>query len=192
MKTQKVITWIIILVIIDQAIKILIHNVYGDIHFDIIPNLIEFKPTFNVKHSWVNSLLNKNFGINIGLAPHVILYLMIGFLVPLYFSYFRNKISSDKTIIDIATIFMMAAIVCALIGNIVWTKGTLDYIYLKPWFVFDLKDVYIDFGIVMFLVYAFKNRMQLEQSTKGAKVKVVYMETINRIKEKKNQKNACT
>jgi hypothetical protein len=43
MKTQNIITWILILITIGQAIKILIHNAYGEIHFDIIPNLIEFK-----------------------------------------------------------------------------------------------------------------------------------------------------
>ena len=55
----------------------------------------------------------------------------------------------------------MAALICALIGNLVWKNGTLDYIYFKPWFVFDLKDVYIDFGVGFFLIYAFKNKNQL-------------------------------
>ena len=167
MKTRNITMWILILIIIDQSIKILIHNFYGEIHFDIIPSLIEFKPTFNVKHSWVNALLNKSLGVNIGLIPHVILYLMIGIIIPMVFSYLRNKISNDKKIADVATLFMVAAIVCALLGNIVWTKGTLDYIYLKPLFVFDLKDVYIDIAIVTFLIYAFRNRQQFEQSTKG-------------------------
>jgi hypothetical protein len=67
----------------------------------------------------------------------------------------------------------MAAVLCALIGNIIWRKGTLDYIYLKPLFVFDLKDVYSDFGIIIFLIYAFKNREQFEKLTKGMKVRDV-------------------
>ncbi|MBL7935177.1 MAG: signal peptidase II [Bacteroidia bacterium] len=183
MKTRNIIMWILILIIIDQAIKILIHNFYGEINFDIISSLIEFKPTFNAKYSWVNSLLDKHLGINTGLVPHVILYLIIGVIIPTVFSYFRNKIASDKKMIDVATIFIMAAIVCALLGNIAWTKGTLDYIYLKPLFVFDLKDVYIDFGLVLFLIYVFKNRTQLEQSTKGANLVDVYNETMIRFKK---------
>ncbi len=186
MKTQTIITWILILVIIDQMIKIIIYNFYGEINFEIIPSLIEFKPTFNVKHSWINSLLNKYFGINVGFLPHVILYLLIGILVPMYFSYFRNKVTYNKKLIDTATIFMMAAILCALIGNIIWKKGTLDFIYLKPFFVFDLKDVYSDFGVVIFLVYALKNRKHLEQSIKGVKIIEVFMETKNRFKVRRN------
>ncbi len=186
MKIRNVIIWILVLIIIDQTIKIVIYNFYGEVNFDIIPSLIEFKPTFNVKHSWVNTLLNKNLGINIGVVPHVTLYLIIAVIVPMVFSYFRNKIPDDKKIVDIATIFMMAAIVCALLGNIAWTKGTLDYIYLKPLFVFDLKDVYIDLGLVIFLIYVFKNRTQLEQCTKGVKVTDIYKETMIRFKEMRN------
>lgn len=183
MKTRTIITWIFILVFIDQIIKILINIHFRETHFEIIPSLIEFKPTFNVRHSWVNNLLDDNFGINVGLIPHIILYVMIAILVPVYFSYFKNKISNNKKLIDTANILMMAAILCALIGNIIWTKGTLDYIYLIPLFIFDLKDVFIDCGVVIFLIYAFKNRIEIEQSIKGMKIRDVYMETRNRFKK---------
>jgi len=180
MKTKTIIAWIFILILIDQSIKILINIYFRGIYFAIVPSLIEFKPTFNVQHSWVNTLLNKNLGMNVGLFPHVILYLLIGILVPMYFSYFRNNILHNKKIIEIATVLMMAAIICALIGNIIWAKGTLDYIYLKPLFVFDLKDLYIDFGILTFLLYALKNR---EQLTKVPKIRDVYMDTKDRLKK---------
>ncbi|OQX98880.1 MAG: hypothetical protein B6I20_10545 [Bacteroidetes bacterium 4572_117] len=186
MKTQTIITWILILVIIDQAIKIVIYNLYGEINIEIIPSLLEFKPTFNVKHSWVNTILNKNFGINFGLLPHVILYILIGILIPVYCSYFRNNIPTNKKLIELAIVFFMAAVLCALIGNIIWKNGTLDYIYLKPLFVFDLKDMYSDFGIILFLIYVLKNRKQFEKLTKGMKIRDVYMDTRNRLNEIRN------
>ena len=182
MKTSTILAWILILIIIDQAIKILIYNLFGEIHFEIIPSLIEFKPTFNVYHSWVNTLLNNNLGINVGLLPHIILYLLIGVLVPMYFSYFRNNILHNKKLIDISLIFMMAAILCAFIGNIIWKKGTLDYIYLNPFFVFDLKDVYIDFGVALFLIYVFKNRNQFEHPIK---TRDVFLYAKNKLKREK-------
>jgi len=182
MKTQTIIIWILILVIIDQSIKIIIYNFYGEINFEIIPSLIEFKPTFNVKHSWVNVLMNKYFGINVGLLPHIIMYILIGILIPVYFSYFRNNISTNKKLIDTATIFFMAAILCALIGNTIWQKGTLDFIYFKPFStVSDLKDTYSDIGIIIFLIYVFKNRVQL----KRLKIRDVYLDTKSRLKDKK-------
>lgn len=77
---------------------------------------------------------------------------------------------------------MTSAIVCALLGNTVWTKGTLDYIYFKPWFVFDLKDVFVDIGVVFFLIYAFKSRMKLDKSIKETNIKSIYFMSVNRFK----------
>ena len=176
-----------ILITIDQIIKILIHNFYGDMHFEIIPSLFEFKPTFNVKHSWVNTLLDKNFGVNVGLLPHVILYILIGIFIPMFFSFFRNNIPANKKLIDLSIVFMMAALACALTGNLIWKKGTLDYIYLKPWFVFDLKDLYSDLAIAAFLIYVLKNRRQIENLTKGLKMRDVYLDTKNRLRERKTK-----
>lgn len=187
MKTRNIIAWILILIFTDQTIKILINVYFGNVHFEIIPSLLEFKPTFNERHSWVNNLLDDNFGINAGLIPHVILYTLSGIFLPMFFSYFRNHIPADKKLIDIAIVFMMAAVLCALIGNIIWQKGTLDYIYLKPLFVFDLKDLYSDLGIITFLIYVFKNRKQFEILTKGMKFRDVYMDTKNRLKEMKTK-----
>ena len=82
---------------------------------------------------------------------------------------------------------MMAAVICALIGNLIWKNGTLDYIYLKPWFVFDLKDLYVDLGIVTFLIYVLKNRRQLKKLDKGLKMKDVYKDTKNRLREIKTK-----
>lgn len=182
MKAQTILTWILFLTILDQGIKILIYNLFGGMQFEIIPSLIEFKPTFNVQHSWVNSLLNDNLGINVGLLPHIILYLLIGILVPTYFSYFRSNIPRNKKLIDVAIVFIMAAVLCALIGNVIWKKGTLDYIYLKPLFVFDLKDVYIDFGVALVLIYVFKNRDQFKHPIKTRDVFLYAKNKLKRVK----------
>jgi lipoprotein signal peptidase len=182
MKTRTVILWILILIVIDQSIKIILNTYFGECQFEIIPSFIEFNPTFNVNHSWVNTLINNNFGINVGLWPHIILYLFIGVLIPIYFSYFRNIMPDNRKLIDLATIFLMAALLCAFIGNLIWKNGTLDYIYLKPLFVFDLKDLYIDFGVALFLIYSFKNRTQY----KPIKTRDVFLYVKNRlIKDKK-------
>ena len=173
-----------ILIVTDQLIKIIVNTYFMVSQFEIIPSLIEFKPTFNIKHSWVNTLLNKNFGINVGLLPHVILYLSFVILIPLYLSYTRDKISHHKRLIDMAIIFIMAGLLCALIGNLIWKNGTLDYIYLKPFVIFDLKDTYADFGIALFLLYALKNRNHLKKLQ--IKMKDVFLHAKNRLKNDTN------
>ena len=161
MQTRTILLWISILIIADQSIKIVINSYFLDCQFDIVPSFLEFKPTFNTRHSWINNLIDNNFGLNVGLLPHVILYLLIGVLSFAYYSYYRNNIRENTKLLDVSIIFLYTALICALIGNLVWNRGTLDYIYLKPLFVFDLKDTYADAVIVLFMIYAIKNRTQL-------------------------------
>lgn len=161
MKTRTILFWIIFLIIVDQTIKIIIQTYFGNCQFGIIPSLFEFKPIYNTKHSWINVLLNNNFGFNIGLFPHIILFFLIGFLSLAYYLYYRNCILKNVKLLDTSFIFLYAGLICALIGNLIWEKGTLDYIYLKPLFVFDLKDLYLDIFIVTFIIYFIKNKSQL-------------------------------
>jgi len=81
----------------------------------------------------------------------------------------------------------MAAVLCAFIGHVIWQKGTLDYIYLKPLFVFDLKDLYSKLGYIAFIVYVFKNRKQFEILMKGMKLRNVYIDTKNRLVKMKTK-----
>ncbi len=160
MKVRTIISWVFVLIIIDQAIKIIINTFFLETRFEIIPSLLEFKPVFNGHHSYVNSLLYNKYHINIGLWPHIILFLFLEIIVLIFYSCFKN-ISNKTKLLDIALIFQLAGWVCALIGNLIWEKGTLDYIYLKPLFVFDLKDVYMNCFVVLFLIYTNKNRVQI-------------------------------
>jgi len=179
MRTRTILLWISALIIADQSIKIVINSYFLDCQFDIVPSLLEFKPTFNAQHSWINNLINDNFGLNVGLLPHVILYLLIGILSSAYYSYYRNNVRENKKLLDASFIFLTAVLICALIGNLIWNKGTLDYIYLKPLFVFDLKDTYADAVIVLFIIYAIKNRNQLNL----IKTRDVFLYAKNRIKK---------
>src|SRR5690554_4447980 len=80
MKTQEIILWTLLLIIIDQVIKIIINSYFLESHFD-IPSLIELKPTFNDKHSYFNSLLNRYSNLNIGLEIHLSLFLIAEWII---------------------------------------------------------------------------------------------------------------
>jgi hypothetical protein len=175
----KFIFWTFILTVVDQAVKIVINIFFFDRHFEIIPYLFEFKPIFNDKHSYINSLLYHNFGINSGLLFHVVLYAFGAGIMAVLYLYFRNNIVARVKLLDMAMNFLFAGIICALIGNLIWTKGTLDFIYLKPLFIFDLKDIYADTGTVLFLAYAIKNRDYLKQ----IKTKDMFTYAKNKLKQ---------
>jgi hypothetical protein len=163
MKVQTIIIWIFILIIADQAIKIIINSFFLESQFDIIPSLFEFRPSFNDKHTYVNSLIHRKFNVYIGLWPHIIMFLLIEVVFFILYSYLRNNILQRKKLLDISFIFQMAGIICALIGNLIWKNGTLDYIYLKPLFIFDLKDLYLNCFAIMFLIYFHKNKTQIKR-----------------------------
>ena len=65
-------------------------------------------------------------------------------------------------LLDTAIVFQVSALLCALIGNVIWADGVLDYIYLKPLYVFDLKDVYSWVFVFLFLAYTIKKKEQLK------------------------------
>lgn len=168
MKTQTIILWIVILIILDQVIKIIINAFYFDSNFEIIPSILEFKPVFNQKHSYLNVLLNDKFNINFGLFPHLIIFLLAIVIITFIYDFYKNILNSK--LLDFAFILYVAGWSCALIGNIIWTKGTLDYIYLKPLFIFDLKDVYINSFTFMLILTLVKNRTKI----KGIKKNVFF------------------
>lgn len=140
MKVKVILAWVVLLVFMDQVIKIVINTYYLESHFEIIPSLVEFMPVFNDKHSYVNNLLNKYLNIDVGLWAHLAVFLFMETAVLFFYFLLRSK-SVQTKLLDIALVFQVASLLCALSGNLIWENGTLDYIYLKPLFVFDLKDV---------------------------------------------------
>ena len=162
MKTKTIIGWVLFLIIIDQIIKIIINTYFLETEFNIISTILEFKPTFNGHHSWVNSMLYNKFQINIGLLPHIILFILIEIIIFVIYFFYKKNINGSTKLLDLALIFQLAGAACAFIGNLIWEKGTLDYIYLKPLFVFDLKDVYINCSIVLFIIFFEKNRKHIK------------------------------
>lgn len=155
--------WIFLLIVTDQAVKLIIYHYYLDCNFEIIPGLFDFKPVFNDKHSYVNVLLNQHTGINMGLWIHLLIFLLSEIIILVLYGFFRTL--SEKTkLLDTGIVFQAAGFICALTGNLIWKEGTLDFIYLKPLFVFDLKDVYVDCFTVLLLIYLLKNKTKLKGS----------------------------
>ena len=155
MKTRTVLLWAIALFAIDQTIKIVINQCFIDLRFDIIPPLFYFKPKFNIHYSWVNDL----FKLGWGFWTHIVIYCFVIILIVFLYDLFKT-ISDNAKIISIAFSFIFAAALCASIDTICW-GGSLDYIYLKPLFIFDLKDLYSKIWMILLLLYVHKNRKYL-------------------------------
>lgn len=154
MKTKNVIWWTLALATLDVLIKVIIDTYYLDTRFTIIPGLIEFKPTFNDVAPYFIQLL----GYRIGHLPHLIIVCVVALAA--YFIYKRAlKKATHPKYLNIAFVLIFAAILSSLVAQLIY-KGILDYIYLKPLFVFDLKDVYVNCGAIIFLLYIYNTKKE--------------------------------
>ncbi|HHY83294.1 MAG TPA: signal peptidase II [Clostridiales bacterium] len=159
MGVQNKITFIavIILVAIEQIIKVIINNNFLSKKFSIIPPFLYFEPMFNKDYSWINSMLQ----LGIGKWVHIIIVSAMTILIFLFYLYISKRFGSVK-LIDTMFAFLLSGAICSLIDKIFW-NGSLDYILLKGFFTFDLKDVYINVFIVLVILSIILNNKVIKQ-----------------------------
>lgn len=139
MRYSKVRTFInlILLIIIDQITKVIIDRHYLDLEFNLIKGVIAFKPYLNIDYSWINSL----FKLEVGLMIHIIIGIVSLLIIIIIYDFLKYK-KYNLLIIDFMFINLLAGAICSLIDKVFW-GGSLDFIWLKGFFIFDIKDVYI-------------------------------------------------
>ena len=155
MRIRLIIFLVIILVAIEQIIKLIICLNYQDISLEIIPSLIDFKPTLNNKTFYWLGLMNIDFGRWLRLATAIIILIALC----LFYLYLKRTLQNKKWL-DISFVFGIAGVLCSLSDNIFF-GGSWDYVYLKPLFIFDLKDIYMDCFSIFFLICCYRNRTEI-------------------------------
>ncbi|MCQ4924523.1 signal peptidase II [Tissierella carlieri] len=141
---------IIALIILEQVIKIIVKGYYG-VKIPIIENILYFAPVLNDNYSYINSLFN--LGWNRYFHITIVVFVLI-------FSYYAFKYLEVRTtnnpMIKISKMFLFSGAISSLIDKIFW-NGSLDYILLKGFFVFDLKDCYLTIFEVLVIMLVIKN-----------------------------------
>lgn len=157
MNIRTVIIWIIVLVLIEQIIKLVISINYRDISFEIIPSLLDFKPTLNNKSFYWLSLMNIEVGRWARFTTGII---FLGILCMLYL--YMKKISKKGYLLDVAFIFGFAGLISSISDNLFF-GGSWDYVYVKPLFIFDLKDLYLNCFAILFIIFCYLNRKKINK-----------------------------
>jgi lipoprotein signal peptidase len=155
MKIKTIALWVIVLVVIEQVIKLIISRYYRDLNFEIIPSLLAFKPTLNDKSFYWLGLLN----IDVGRWARLITGLIALTIFSLFYRYIKTTLRQEK-LFDVASIFAFAGIMCSTCDNIFF-GGSWDYVYLKSLFVFDLKDLYLNCFACLLIIGVLKNKKYL-------------------------------
>ncbi len=91
-KNLRVILPVLILVLIDQSIKIYIHNNFMDKEFYILGSILGFKPIINTKYSYFNSFSN----MGISLLTHIVLNIVILLLFIAIFDFIKERYTAHK------------------------------------------------------------------------------------------------
>ncbi|MDR1624340.1 MAG: signal peptidase II [Tannerellaceae bacterium] len=156
-KIRTVILVSIVLVVIEQAIKWIISTNYQHVTVEIIPSLLDFKPTLNNKTFYWLGLMN----INVGRWARMATVIIFSGILCLFYLYTKGTFK-HKTCLDVAFIFGFAGMLCSLSDNIFF-GGSWDYVYLKPLFVFDLKDLYLNCFSVFCVICCYKNRTETSE-----------------------------
>lgn len=139
-----------VLVGIEQIIKWMIYkNQWSTVH--IIPNVMSFDPRFNRKLSYFHSIFNINPSRGLRL---VFLIVLIAIFLLIY-DYMKINEKINK-IINAMFVLVIAGISCSFLDTLIW-NGSLDYIRIHGFFIFDLKDLYITVPEISLYAYVILN-----------------------------------
>lgn len=144
----NIIILVVLLILIDQVVKLIILHSFMDSNYVFVPNILEFKPTFNSNYSYWTAKLDANMGI----VAHLTMFSLI-WIILIFFYKFYHKIDDKNRLLDIALVFQTAGFASAYISIIFWKDGVLDFSYFKPLnIVCDLKDFYINIFVVLWVI----------------------------------------
>jgi signal peptidase II len=151
---------VLLCVTIDQLIKFIIFIKFMDIKTDILGDYIVFYPIINPKLSYgayFISCFNNPFFIGV-----IIILCMFAYITGYRFyckQYAREK---SKFIAKLIYTLGLSGMSCSIIDKVFW-KGSLDYISIKYFFVFDIKDCYFSTSVILFLVLYYKNKIDIKE-----------------------------
>jgi len=136
--------FVYIIVIIDQALKILIHR------------FMALGQTIPLIKSLLNLTYVRNtgaaFSLFVGFSPYLV---VVGLVVVAAVIFFHHRFSAKKQIVHVALAFILAG----SIGNLLdrFFRGyVIDYIDIGGWPVFNFADIMINVGVILFLLFVFE------------------------------------
>lgn len=156
-RVKKGINWIFLLVAvaIDQGIKAYLFSLdWESISIPLIRPVFYVEPTHNTLGSYLWVLLKLKKGSHL---LNMILFSVVGLgIIELWRFYVKRKRNSFW--INGFIHLFLAGLIANLIDNGFW-GGSLDYITIKPFYTFDLKDLYITLCELFLVTELVDNRL---------------------------------
>lgn len=146
MKKQTLLS--LVLVALDQAIKLVITRFALHTQKILIPGALRFSPVKNTNLNWLASMADF----------HTPEWLMVVFqfamlaVVVLLFRYLTYRTRGNQPLLRVFFSFGAAGICCSFIDVVFW-GGSLDFLGLFNWFVFDTKDVFLNTAVFALAIW---------------------------------------
>ena len=149
--TPKLISLFIVFLLLDQGVKLIIKIFYFNTNKVLIPNMLYFNPIINTDGSW----LNARFGTSVSFPLLIVVNIIALILFVEIYRYYHFKGNKDFWS-DMCLIFVLCGALCSLIDKVFY-GGSLDFIGISNLFIADIKDLYINLGILFFVLTLFNN-----------------------------------
>lgn len=156
-RVKKGINWIFLLaaVAVDQAIKAYLFSLdWESISIPLIKPVFYIEPTQNTLGSYLWVLLKLKQGSHL---LNIILFSLVGIVFIEVWRFYVQRKRNSFWINGFIHLFL-AGLLANLIDNGFW-GGSLDYITIKPFYTFDLKDLYITLCELFLLTELLDNRL---------------------------------
>lgn len=162
-KSKIIILIFMILMLIDQVTKFIIKSFFFNNYIEIIKGFLSFDPIINTDGSWLNARFNFNVSFSLLIIVNAIAIILF---IELY-RYYLSKGNKDFWG-DMAFLFISTGALCSLIDKIFY-GGSLDFIGISDLFIADIKDIYINLGILFFIMLIYIKGYFKEEETSSLK-----------------------
>jgi len=154
---KKGVNWIFLLfaVAVDQGIKTYLFTLeWETISIPLIEPVFYIEPTQNTLGSYLWVLLKLEKGSHL---LNIILFSLVGIIFIEVWRFYVERKRNSFWINGFIHLFL-AGLLANLIDNAFW-GGSLDYITIKPFYTFDLKDLYITLCELFLVTELLDNRL---------------------------------
>ncbi|MGK7394674.1 MAG: signal peptidase II [Candidatus Cyclobacteriaceae bacterium M3_2C_046] len=162
--------WILLILLgLDQVIKIyLFQQNWQTINVPLVEPVFYFSPSHNQSGSYLWHLLGLQREI---IWPHVIFVFITLFVIISYWHFYRER--RKVSFWSSGAIHLILAGVLANLTDNIFHGGSLDFITINPFYVFDIKDAYITTAMLFVITESVEQKGQDHQPLKGFSIKYV-------------------
>lgn len=139
----------IVLIALDQAVKLAIAGFCAGARIVLISGVLRFGPVKNTYLTWISSIAGYKTPVCLMVAFQIVALA----LIVLSYRYLTYRAFGRQAMLRLFFSFCAAGVSCSFLDVAFW-GGSLDFLGLFDWFVFDIKDLYLDTAAIILTLWA--------------------------------------